>query len=66
MLVFPIVNNRHVMNVELRLKGVEKIRQGVRIDDTKESEIIVNNERYSKSIYYDSKDTTKEVDFIFS
>lgn len=66
MLVFPIVNNRHVMNVELRLKGVEKIRQGVRIDDTKESEIIVNNERYSKSIYYDSKDTTKEVDFIRS
>ena len=66
MLVFPIVNNRHVMNVELRLKGVEKIRQGVTIADTKESEIIVNSEKYSNSIYFGSKDATSEVDFIRS
>ena len=66
MLVFPIVNNRHVMNVELRLKGVEKIRQGVTIADTKESEIIVNSEKYSNSSYFSSKDATSEVDFIRS
>ena len=66
MLVFPIVNNRHVMNVELRLKGVEKIRQGVTIADTKESEIIVNSEKYSNSSYFGSKDATSEVDFIRS
>ena len=66
MLVFPIVNNRHVMNVELRLKGVEKIRQGVTIADTKESEIIVNSEKYSNSSFFGSKDATSEVDFIRS
>jgi hypothetical protein len=66
MLVLPIVNNRHVMNVELRLRGVEKIRQGVTIADTKESEIIVNSEKYSNSSYFSSKDATSEVDFIRS
>ena len=30
MLIFPIVSNRHVMNVEIRLKNVEKVRKGVR------------------------------------
>lgn len=66
MLVFPIVNNRHVMNVEFRIKGVEKVRQGVTIADTKESEIIVNSEKYSNSSYFNSKDKTSEVDFIRS
>ena len=66
MLVFPIVSNHHVMNVELRLKSAEKIRQGVRIKDAKESEIIVNSEKYSNSSYFKSKDDTKEVDFIRS
>lgn len=66
MLIFPIVNNRHVMNVELRLKDAEKIRQGVRIEDAKESEIIVNSEKYSNSSYFNSKGDTKEVDFIRS
>lgn len=66
MLVFPIVNNRHVMNVELRIKGVEKIRQGVMIADTKESEIVVNSEKYSNSSYFNSKEATSEVDFVRS
>ena len=55
MLVFPIVNNRHVMNVELKIKGVEKVRQSV-----------TNSEKYSRSSYFDSKDATSEVDFIRS
>lgn len=66
MLVFPIVNNHHVMNVELRIKGVEKIRQGVMIADTKESEIVVNSEKYSNSSYFNSKEATSEVDFVRS
>lgn len=66
MLILPIVNNRHVMNVELRLKNVEKIRRGVRLEDAKESEIIVNSEKYSNSSYYNSKEGTSEVDFIRS
>ncbi len=66
MLVLPIVNNRHVMNVELRLKDAEKIRQGVSIQDAKASEIIVNSEKFSNSSYFKAKGSTNEVDFIRS
>lgn len=66
MLILPIVNNRHVMNVEIRLKNVEKVREGVRFKDASESEIIVNSEKYSDSSYFNSNDGTKEVDFIRS
>ena len=66
MLIFPIVSNRHVMNVEIRLKNVEKVRKGVRFKDAPESEIIVNSEKYSDSSYFNSSDNTKEVDFIRS
>lgn len=66
MLIFPIVNNRHVMNVEIRLKNVEKIRRGVRFKDASESEIIVNSEKYSNSSYFTSNEDTKEIDFIRS
>lgn len=66
MLVFPIVNNRHVMNVEIRLKNVEKIRQGVRFKDAPESEIVVNSEKYTNSSYFNSNDDTREIDFIRS
>lgn len=66
MLILPIVTNRHVMNVEIRLKNVEKVREGVRFSDASESEIIVNSEKYSNSGYFNSMDETKEVDFIRS
>ena len=66
MLVLPIVNNRHIMNVELRLKSAEKIRQGVSIQDANASEIIVNSEKYSNSSYFKAKGSTNEVDFIRS
>ena len=58
MLIFPIVSNRHVMNVEIRLKNVEKVRRGVRFKDAPESEIIVNSEKYSDSSYFNSNDNT--------
>ena len=66
MLILPIVNNKRVMNVEIRLKGAAKIRQGVSYDDANERDIIVNREKFSDSIYHHSKDKTAAIDFIRS
>ncbi len=66
MLILPIVNNRRVMNVEIRLKGASKIRQSVLYDHTKSSDIIVNREKFSESTYHSSRDKNAPVDFIRS
>ena len=54
------------MNVEIRLKGATKIRQGVSYDDAKERDIIVNREKFSDSSFHGLKDKTAPVDFIRS
>ncbi len=66
MLILPIVNNKRVMNVEIKLKGAEKIRHGVRIEDAQEGEIIVNREKFSESIFNGSRDRNAPIDFIRS
>lgn len=66
MLILPIVNKRRVMNVKVRLKDASKIRTGVSYDDTTESEIIVNREKYSKSSFKESRSDTSPIDFIRS
>ena len=66
MLILPIVNNKRVMNVEIRLKGASKVRQGVSYDDAKERDIIVNREKFSDSSFHNSKDKTAPIDFIRS
>lgn len=66
MLVLPIVNKKRVMNVELKLKTASKVRQGVCYDDAKESEIIVNRDKFSESSFIDSRDISAPVDFIRS
>ena len=66
MLILPIVNNKRVMNVEIRLKGASKIRQGVSYDDAKSGDIIVNREKFSESSYKASRDANATVDFIRS
>lgn len=66
MLILPIVNKRRVMNVRLRLKDAKKIRTGVSYDDAKESEIIVNREKYSDSSFKESRSDTSPMDFIRS
>ncbi len=66
MLILPIVNKRRVMNVEIKLKDVSKIRRGVRYDDAKESEIIVNREKFSESSFSNTKDENATADFIRS
>ena len=66
MLILPIVNQRRVMNVQIRLKNATKIKQGVAYDDAAESDIIVNKEKFSDSSYHASRDTKAEIDFIRS
>lgn len=67
MLILPIVNNRRVMNVQIRLRNAEKIRKGVCYDDARESDIIVNREKFSESTYKASRnDDRAAVDFIRS
>lgn len=66
MLILPIVNKNRVMNVSIRLRGAAKIRQGVYSEGTRESEIIVNREKFSESSFKDSKDVSAAVNFIRS
>lgn len=66
MLILPIVNNKRVMNVEIKLKGAEKVRRGVYADEAKEGEIIVNREKFSDSSFHQSRDINAPIDFIRS
>jgi len=66
MLIFPIVNDRRVMNVQIRLRNAEKVRRGVCYDDARESDIIINRERFSESSYKASRKDTAAVEFIRS
>lgn len=66
MLILPIVNNKRVMNVAIRLKGATKVREGVFFDDARAGDIIVNREKFSDSSFYDSKDANAPIDFIRS
>ena len=66
MLIFPIINRRRVMNVEIKLKNAKKIKKQVHYDDAQESDIIVNKEKFSNSIFKDSRDIKAEIEFIRS
>ena len=66
MLVLPIINKHRVMNVEVRLKNVTKVRQGIYYEDAEESEIIVNQQKFSDSSFQNTKDENAPTDFIRS
>ena len=66
MLILPIVNNKRVMNVEIKLKGASKIKEGVYYDDVNQGEIVVNREKFSDSSYHASRDKNAPIDFIRS
>ena len=66
MLILPIVNKKHVMNVAIRIKNAEKIKQRVYSDDVMESDIIVNREKFSDSSFKESRDEAAPTDFIRS
>lgn len=64
MLILPIVNKNRVMNVEIRLRNARKIKTNVFSSETKESDIIVNREKFSDSTFKDSKEESAPTDFI--
>lgn len=64
MLILPIVNKNRVLNVEVKLKKAEKVRSGVVLENTSESEVVVNGKKYSDSSYQKETDDTSVVDFI--
>lgn len=66
MLILPIVNKNRVMSVQIKIKNAEKIRTEVRYDDCDESDIIVNTEKYSDSIFINSDEKTAPIDFVRS
>ena len=66
MLILPIVNRNRVMSVQIKIKNAEKIRTEVRFDDADESEIIVNTEKFSNSLFFNDKTKTAPLDFIRS
>lgn len=66
MLILPIVNNKRVMNVAIKLKGASKVRHGVSYDGAKAGDIIVNREKFSDSSFHDSKDANAPINFIRS
>ena len=65
MLILPIVNRNRILNVEVKLKKSEKIKTGVCLEDTKESEVIVNGKKFTDSSYHnDLNNESSVVDFI--
>lgn len=54
------------MNVQIKLKNAEKIRRGVSYDDARESDIIVNREKFSESTFWNSKSESAPTEFIRS
>ena len=65
MLILPMINRNRVMNVELSLKDALKVKEGVHYDDAEESDIIVNNEKFSNSLFKNNE-KNGQIDFIRS
>ncbi len=64
MLILPIVNRNRIMNVEIKLRNARKIRTNVLSEEARESDIIVNRERFSNSIFKNSRADNAPTDFI--
>jgi hypothetical protein len=66
MLILPIVNKNRILNVRVKLKSAEKIRNSIKFEDSQESEVIVNGKKLSESIYRDSREKNATINFIRS
>ena len=70
MLILPIVNRnpindrRRIMNVAITLRNAKKKRTDVFSSEVKESDIIVNREKFSNSIFKDIREENAPTDFI--
>lgn len=64
MLILPIINRNRILNVRISLKNAVRVREGVKLTDVLESEVVVNEQKFSKSLYNDTKSSTSIIDFI--
>ena len=70
MLILPIVNKnpindrKRIMNVAITLRNAKKIRTDVYLNEAEESDIIVNREKFSNSIFKDIREENAPTDFI--
>lgn len=61
MLVLPIINRNRIMNVEIKLKSAQKVKQNVRYDDIKPSDIIIKGINYQDSIYNEANTKLEDI-----
>ena len=66
MLILPIANKNHIMNVRIKLLHSKKLQERTKWADAKKSDIIVNKESFNKSIFSESLDKSVPVDFVRS
>lgn len=64
MLILPIVNRNRILNVEVKLKNADKIRTGVVVSGTPESEVIVNGKKLSDSSFKNDRSDKAALEFI--
>lgn len=64
MLILPIVNKNRILNVQITLKDASKIRRRVSFSDASESEIIVNGQKLSDSVYNNSANHVAALNFV--
>ena len=64
MLILPIANRERILYVGVQLRNAKKIKTNVAYRDANESDIIVNRERFSNSIFKDSREENAPTDFI--
>ena len=57
MLILPMTNKKKILNVELKLKGVTKVKEKVHYKGIEEKEIVVSRACFSNSTY-ESKETS--------
>lgn len=56
MLILPIINKNRILNVQISLKNSQKTRQGVNFVGIKESDVVVNQQHFSASLYKNSNE----------
>ncbi len=66
MIILPIVNKNRILNVEVRLKGAEKIISKFPVEDLDESDIMINGKKFSESPFSQVKDEMAIIDFLRS
>ncbi len=65
MLIVPIVNRNRILNVQISLKDLEKVKSDMDFMDALESDIVVNGQKFSESSLKNSKEENiSSVDFI--